>query len=70
MLFSDLPGTILEHLHQCHPALKILDKVQRSYLVNPLEGCCDLGKMYGFQDPVGACLRSNGAPTGDPRILP
>jgi hypothetical protein len=54
MLFSDLPGTILEHLHQCDPALKILDEVQQSYRVNPLEDCCDLGKMHGFQDSVGA----------------
>jgi hypothetical protein len=54
MLFSDLPGTILEHLHQCDPALKILDEVQQSYRVNPLEDCCDLGKTHGFQDSVGA----------------
>ncbi len=54
MLFSDLPGTILEHLHQCDPTLKILDEVQQSDVVNPLEDCSDLGKMHGFQDPVGA----------------
>jgi hypothetical protein len=36
------------------PALKILDEVHHSYLVNPLEDCCDPGKVHNFQDPGGA----------------
>ncbi len=53
---------LLEHLHRCllcGPALKILDEVHHSYLVNPLEDCCDPGKVHNFQDPGGTLEESS-----------
>lgn len=35
-------------------ALEILDEVQQSYPVDPLEVYCDPGKMHIFQGPEGA----------------
>jgi len=43
----------------CAPTLKILDEVQQSNPVNPLEDCCDPGKMHSFQGPAVAVEESN-----------
>ncbi len=56
---SSLRGVVmvpLEHLHPrsvCGPALEILDEVQQSNPVDPLEDCCNPGKMQIFQVTLG-----------------
>ncbi len=47
----------LEHLYQrsvCDPALEILDEVQESNPVNPLEDFLDSENGHGFQSPGSA----------------
>jgi len=51
-----------EHLHWlsvCGPALEILDEVQQSNPVDPLEDWCDPGKMHIFQSH-GVALEQSG----------
>jgi hypothetical protein len=49
---TSLVSALLEHLHRKYVALspEILDEVQQSYAVDPLEekDCCDPGKMNSF----------------------